>query len=96
MPLMWESARLYLYLRSTPDRRLVVGGADVPLKNAATRDLLLPRQVRRLAEQYLNLFGENLPPVAYAWAGSFAETRDGLPLIGRVPGMNPRLQFALC
>ena len=34
--------------------------------------------------------------MAYAWAGSFAETRDGLPLIGRVPGMNPRLQFALC
>ena len=43
-----------------------------------------------------DLFGEDLPPVAYAWAGSFAETRDGLPLIGRVPGMNPRLQFALC
>jgi glycine/D-amino acid oxidase-like deaminating enzyme len=68
----------------------------VPFKNAAARDLLLPRQVRRLAEQYSSLFGEDLPPVAYAWAGSFAETRDGLPLIGRVPGMNPRLQFALC
>ena len=96
MPLMWESARPYLYLRSSPDRRLIIGGADVPFKNAAARDLLLPRQVRRLAEQYLSLFGEDLPPVAYAWAGSFAETRDGLPLIGRVPGMNPRLQFALC
>jgi glycine/D-amino acid oxidase-like deaminating enzyme len=96
MPLMWESARPYLYLRSTPDRRLIVGGADMPFKNAGARDLLLPRQVRRLAEQYLSLFGEDLPPVAYAWAGSFAETRDGLPLIGRVPGMNPRLQFALC
>jgi glycine/D-amino acid oxidase-like deaminating enzyme len=96
MPLMWESARPYLYLRSTPDRRLIVGGADVPFKNAGARDLLLPRQVRRLAEQYLGLFGEDLPPVAYAWAGSFAETGGGLPLIGRVPGMNPRLQFALC
>jgi len=96
MPLMWESARPYLYLRSTPDRRLIVGGADMPFKNAGARDLLLPRQVRRLAEQHLSLFGEDLPPVAYAWAGSFAETRDGLPLIGRVPGMNPRLQFALC
>ncbi len=49
MPLMWESARPYLYLRSTPDRRLIVGGADVPFKNAGARDLLLPRQVRRLA-----------------------------------------------
>jgi glycine/D-amino acid oxidase-like deaminating enzyme len=96
LPLIWESDRPYVYLRSTPDGRLLVGGADVPFKNATARDLLLPRQVRKLAGQYQDLFGEELPPVAYAWAGSFAETRDGLPLIGKVPGMNPRLQFALC
>ncbi len=83
-------------MRGTSDGRLMVGGADVPFKNAAARELLLPRQVRRLQEQYQDLFGAELPPVAYAWAGSFAETRDGLPFIGRVPGMNPRLQFALC
>jgi glycine/D-amino acid oxidase-like deaminating enzyme len=41
------------------------------------------------------LFGRELPPVAYSWAGSFAQTRDGLPYIGPVPGMNPRLQFVL-
>jgi len=96
LPLIWESDRPYLYLRGTSDGRLVVGGADLPFKNAAARDLLLARQVRKLAENYRTLFGEELPPVAYAWAGSFAETRDGLPYIGRVPGMNPRLQFALC
>jgi glycine/D-amino acid oxidase-like deaminating enzyme len=96
LPLMWESDRPYLYLRSTPDGRLILGGADVPFKNATARDLLLPRQVAKLADQYQALFGEQLPPIAYAWAGSFAETHDGLPLIGRVPGMSPRLQFALC
>jgi glycine/D-amino acid oxidase-like deaminating enzyme len=74
----------------------MIGGADVPFKNSVARDALLPRQVRRLQQQYEELFGAELPPVAYAWAGSFAETRDGLPLIGRVPDMNPRLQFALC
>jgi glycine/D-amino acid oxidase-like deaminating enzyme len=96
LPLIWESARPYLYMRSTPDGRLLVGGADVPFKSAAARDILLPRQVRRLQQQYEELFGAELPPVAYAWAGSFAETRDGLPYIGRAPGMDPRLQFALC
>ena len=96
MPLVWESDRPYLYLRSTPDGRVLVGGADVPFKNPTARDLLLPRQIRKLADQYQDLFGEELPTVAYAWAGSFAETRDGLPLIGKVPGTNPRLQFALC
>lgn len=96
MPLLWESSRPYLYLRSTSDGRLLLGGADVRFKNAAARDLLMPRQILKLAAQYEELFGEELPPVAYAWAGSFAETRDGLPLIGRVPGRDPRLQFALC
>ena len=48
------------------------------------------------ADRYEELFGAPLPPVAYSWAGSFAETADGLPYIGAVKGMNPRLQFALC
>ena len=96
LPLIWESARPYVYMRSTPDRRLMVGGADVPFKDSAARDALLPRQVRRLSATYRDLFGEDLPPIAHAWGGSFAATPDGLPFIGRVPGMHPRLQFALC
>jgi glycine/D-amino acid oxidase-like deaminating enzyme len=95
-PLVWESARPYLYMRATPDGRLIVGGADVPFKSAAAREVLLPRQVRKLAAAYEDLTGSELPPIAYAWAGSFAKTDDGLPFIGRVPGLDPRLQFALC
>jgi glycine/D-amino acid oxidase-like deaminating enzyme len=96
LPLIWESARPYLYMRSTADGRLMVGGADLPFKSAAARDLLLPRQARRIAAAYRDLFDAELPPVAYAWAGSFAETRDGLPYIGAVPGRHPHLRFALC
>lgn len=95
-PLIWESARPYLYMRETADGRMIVGGEDVPFKSAVARDLLLPRQIRRLASGYQDLFGVELPPIAYAWAGTFAETRDGLPYVGAVPGMSPRLQFALC
>ena len=95
MPLIWESARPYLYMRGTRDGRLIVGGADVPYRSVAARELLLPRQLRKLAAGYAELFGRELPPVAYAWAGSFAQTRDGLPYIGSVPGLNPRLQFVL-
>jgi glycine/D-amino acid oxidase-like deaminating enzyme len=83
MPLIWESARPYLYLRGT-------------FKNPAARDALLPRQIRRLAANYRELFGEELPAVAHAWGGSFASTPDGLPFIGRAPGMHPALLFALC
>ena len=96
LPLVWESARPYFYMRGTADGRLMVGGADVPFENPVARDVLLPKQVRHVRKQYEKLFGEELPPVAYAWAGSFAQTRDGLPYIGSPPGLNPRLQFALC
>lgn len=96
LPLIWESARPYLYLRHTPDGRLMVGGADVPFKSAAARDALLARQVRHIAASYQALFDAELPPIEYTWGGSFAETRDGLPLIGAVPGGHPRLRFALC
>jgi glycine/D-amino acid oxidase-like deaminating enzyme len=67
----------------------------VPFKSVAARELLLPKQLRKLASGYETLFGRELPPVAYSWAGSFAQTKDGLPYIGPVPGMNPRLQFVL-
>jgi glycine/D-amino acid oxidase-like deaminating enzyme len=96
LPLVWESARPYLYLRGTPDGRIVLGGADLPFKSPVAREGLLPAQVRRLQSGYEKLFGEELPPIAYAWAGSFASTRDGLPYIGPVPGRNPRLLYALC
>jgi glycine/D-amino acid oxidase-like deaminating enzyme len=96
MPQFWESARPYVYLRGTRDGRLVLGGADVPFKSTAARELLLPRQVRRLAATYEKLFGRSLPAIAWAWAGSFATTRDGLPFIGSVPGRDPRIHYAMC
>ena len=96
LPLIWESAQPYLYARSTNDGRLIVGGEDVPFKSTAARDALLPRQITRLAAKYRKLFGADPPPIAGAWAGSFAETRDGLPYIGPAPGQDPRVQYALC
>jgi glycine/D-amino acid oxidase-like deaminating enzyme len=96
LPLIWESARPYVYLRATHDGRLILGGADVPFRNPLAREALLPRQIHRLAACYQKLFGQELPAIAHTWAGSFAGTRDGLPYIGAPPGGNPRLQFALC
>jgi glycine/D-amino acid oxidase-like deaminating enzyme len=96
LPPIWESARPYIYLRGTPDGRVILGGADLPFKSPAAREALLPRQIAKLSRAYEELFGQELPPVQHTWAGSFANTADGLPFIGAVPGMNPRLQFALC
>lgn len=79
---VWETARPYIYVRSTPDNRVIVGGADVAFKNAAARDKLLPRQIRRLEDRARELLqGVNFK-TAFSWAGTFAETSDGLPRIG--------------
>jgi glycine/D-amino acid oxidase-like deaminating enzyme len=96
LPMLWESARPYLYMRGTPDGRFIVGGEDVPFKDPLAREALLGRQVLRLAARFRELFGAELPPIGFAWGGSFARTPDGLPFIGRAPGMHPALLFALC
>lgn len=83
--LVWETARPYVYLRATDDGRWIVGGGDVPFKNERLRDDMLPEKIedlRRRAETLID--GWSLEP-HYAWAGTFAETPDGLPYIGTTP-----------
>lgn len=93
--LVWESARPYLYLRATPDHRLIYGGADDPVDIPARRDARLPRKAAGLTAQVRALFPQ-LPLVpAFAWAGTFAETPDGLPYFGAHPAHGPRLLFAM-
>jgi glycine/D-amino acid oxidase-like deaminating enzyme len=84
--MIWETARPYMYLRATPDQRILVGGVDVPFKNSDARDALLPVRTRQLERYLERVFGASLPATAFAWSGTFGETRDGLPRIGRIPG----------
>ncbi len=86
--LVWEASDPYLYLRSMADGRLVVGGADEEIVDAAAREALMPAKaaeiLRRLAARFRQF---DRTDIAYAWSGLFGVTDDGLPLIGRVPGM---------
>jgi len=93
--LIWESARPYLYLRTTSDHRVLVGGRDHNFRDPERRDAAVPR----VAEQLLGDAQRLLPRVhmesAYAWAGTFGETRDGLGFIGAHPALDQRILFAL-
>lgn len=93
--LIWETARPYVYMRNTSDRRILVGGRDEPFYNPDRRDRLLKVKTRALARDFERLF-PNLGPlrVDFSWAGTFAETPDGLPYIGRIP-RHPYAWFAL-
>jgi glycine/D-amino acid oxidase-like deaminating enzyme len=92
--LIWETARPYFYARTAPGGVVMVGGEDEPFVAAGPRDQLIPDKARALAGKFRALFpGTPITP-ACAWAGTFAETKDGLPYIGSVPQF-PKGHFAL-
>jgi len=58
------------------------------------REQALPGRIRRLCRRFRRYFPRIPLEPAYAWAGTFAVTRDGLPLIGPHPSF-PHAYFAL-
>ena len=80
--LLWESARPYFYLRSDSDGRAILGGADEPFRNPGARDKILPSKARTLEHQFREMFPGTPMEVAFTWAGTFGETKDGLAFIG--------------
>lgn len=92
--LIWEHATPYLYLRTTSDGRVMMGGEDEAFRDPARRDRLLPRKTERLSKRFRELFPALDMQVAFAWAGTFGETKDGLAYIGEHPDW-PCSYFAL-
>ncbi|MGV8959935.1 MAG: NAD(P)/FAD-dependent oxidoreductase [Stenotrophomonas sp.] len=93
--MLWESARPYLYLRSTGDGRLLVGGDDDSIDIPARRDARVECKAGKLLKKLTGLFPHIDPVVAFSWGGTFAETADGLPFFGPHPQYGPRLHFAM-
>jgi glycine/D-amino acid oxidase-like deaminating enzyme len=92
--LVWETARPYFYARTTADKRVLFGGEDEPFTNSRRRAEALPGKTRALLRRFRRYFPDIAIEPAYAWAGTFAETKDGLPFIGPLPEF-PRTLFAL-
>ena len=93
--LFWETARPYLYLRTTADRRVVAGGADDAVDIPARRDRRVARKTEHLLGKIRALFPQVPLQPAFAWGGTFAETADGLPWFGPHPRFGPRVLFAM-
>jgi len=92
--LIWESARPYFYLRTTPDGRVMMGGEDEDFRDPDRRDRLLKQKTATLQKKFQELFPQTTLEVALAWAGSFGETKDGLAYIGATDEF-PNAYFAL-
>ncbi len=91
--LLWETGDPYLYSRTTPDNRIIVGGEDDAITGARERDGQLGRKAAALRRKFTNLTGRTFES-AFSWAGPFGSTKDGLAYIGPHPSF-PRAYFAL-
>jgi glycine/D-amino acid oxidase-like deaminating enzyme len=92
--LIWEASDPYLYLRSTSDGRIVVGGEDEAFSDEQRRDDLIDAKVKSIARKAKRLFPKADFDAQFAWCGSFGESPTGLPAIGPIKGM-PRCYAVL-
>ena len=92
--LIWEATEHYLYLRTTDDHRIVVGGGDdEAISEPADRASATPGKSEFLLAGLRRLLPDAEPCAETAWSGVFGTTEDGLPLIGPVPD-HPRILAA--
>jgi glycine/D-amino acid oxidase-like deaminating enzyme len=80
--LIWNTNDPYLYLRTTPDRRIVIGGRDENFYNPHKRDKLIESKAKELKKDFNNLFPSIEFKSEFNWTGTFGSTKDGLPFIG--------------
>jgi glycine/D-amino acid oxidase-like deaminating enzyme len=92
--MFWDTEDPYLYMRTTDDSRIIVGGEDEQFKNPERRDRLIEKKQEKLLEKITKKFeGLKLIP-DYSWAGTFGVTKDALPYIGEHPDY-PNSYFVL-
>ena len=81
--LFWNTAKPYNYMRTTDDNRLLIGGEDEDFVNAEKRDELLNQKSDKLTKYLKKILPNYDFRMDFVWAGTFGETKDGLPYIGR-------------
>lgn len=85
--LIWEASDPYLYIRTTADGRVIVGGEDEEIDDAEKRGSLLPAKIEALQVKTARLLPGIDLAADCAWSGAFGASDNGLPSIGAVPGL---------
>lgn len=91
--ILWQRADPYLYIRFA-DNRLLIGGLDEPFVDPDHRDALITRKTRNLTRRARALLPNLSFTPAFAWAGTFGSSRDGIGYVGCLPGES-RYSYAL-
>lgn len=93
--LIWETARPYLYMRTSADGRIIAGGLDEPTTLPAERDGMLKHKSELLLLEVQKLFPQiGELRAEYGWSAAFGDMHDGIPMIGRYPEF-PHTLFVL-
>lgn len=93
--MIWESQRPYLYMRTTRDGRLLIGGDDDDEDIPERRDARVLEKAQGLARKVEALWPDLAINPTFSWAGTFAETDDGLPFFGPHKALGTRVHFAM-
>ena len=80
--LLWNTSEPYIYMRSTDDGRMLIGGEDEPFQNPVKRDQLIASKEKKLVKSFEKYLPGTTFYTDFSWAGTFGETKDGLPYIG--------------
>ncbi|MES2627944.1 MAG: FAD-dependent oxidoreductase [Bacteroidota bacterium] len=91
--ILWNTGDPYLYVRTTADNRIIIGGRDDEFSSAIKRDKAVKRKQKELLKDFNKLFPRIKFEVDFAWAGTFAKTKDSLPYIG--PYKEPGVFYAM-
>lgn len=92
--LIWNTANPYLYMRTTPDNRYIIGGRDEEFFSPVKRDKLIATKAKQLRNDFKKIFPQITFNTEFSWTGTFGSTKDGLPYIGPYKKL-PNSYFAL-
>lgn len=80
--LVWNTDKPYIYMRTTDDGRVLIGGGDEDFYDAKKRDAILDKKEKEILRNLQKIKSDYHFYTDFVWAGTFGETKDGLPYIG--------------
>ncbi|QKS72907.1 FAD-dependent oxidoreductase [Paenalkalicoccus suaedae] len=81
--LIWETARPYYYMRTTPDNRIIIGGLDETRYDANAQQKHMHHKREQLMQELSARFPHLELSPAFFSSAAYGGTHDGLPIIGR-------------
>jgi glycine/D-amino acid oxidase-like deaminating enzyme len=94
--LIWEASEPYLYARTTPDNRILVGGGDQRLTDPHKREQAIPRKSAALLKQIKSMLSKNHLQAEFQWGGAFANSPAGLPVFRQLPSIPGSMAILGC